>query len=719
MPARFLCQEHDRLVLDGVAYRFVLSDDVVHRFEDADRPSRTLALTDADLAKRASSPGYRYTRGWYAPAQVVARAKSGVDDLHELEPSEVARVLHRLAVCEGYLKREADGLNTRSDASMTAALEAMFAAAVREATGEGIGKDEAKPKASDTLTIRKMPCSRTLRTWLSRLAEGGNAMALRPRHFRAGDRSPRFDPDVCAAMEACVEDYMTLTRPTLAACHLLLDGRVEAINDARGLSADGRLACPSIAALARAVRGRGPFAVYAARHGLEAANVKFKPRGQGADATRAGERIEIDEWRVKLQIILVALNRWHVLTKAQRKAAKRVRVWLCAAVDAASRCCLGLSLSFTACTANALAALSMVIRDKTPLARSHGAVTPWDMCCNPEEVYSDSGSSFRGDGFRKALVGLGAARVVLAAGQPKLRGRNERFFRTTHNRTFAWTPGRTFSNPLDKGRYDAEANASVTLSSLGSLLILSVCDIYHNLPHDGLGGETPRNAWKRLTSQCRVIPLPGADHARDVFGTPVEREVGSHGVRVLGIDYSSDELQRQWRSHHLGGVEVRLDPFDLGQVSVRVPSGWITCPCRSGNYQGVPLTAWVDMRRDLARIHGADAKLTRPVVLRAVREMRALIAEDARKVGLDELRPAPSRSISLRRISASAFCWGPSPATTGTRSRATSSPPPSWARDREAPPGWSGTAGRTRATLPTPTASRPPAAKMIHGPAPV
>lgn len=117
----------------------------------------------------------------------MARAKSGVDDLHELEPSEVARVLHRLAVCEGYLKREADGLNTRSDASMTAALEAMFAAAVREATGEGIGKDEAKPKASDTLTIRKMPCSRTLRTWLSRLAEGGNAIAL-GRRRRASTR---------------------------------------------------------------------------------------------------------------------------------------------------------------------------------------------------------------------------------------------------------------------------------------------------------------------------------------------------------------------------------------------------------------------------------------------------------------------------------------------------------------------------------------------------
>ena len=433
---------------------------------------------------------------------------------------------------------------------------------------------------------------------------------------------------------------MTSSRPTLAACHLLLEGRVEAISDARSLSGGDRLACPSVAALSRAVRARGPFAVYAARHGLEAARRKFKPRGEGADARRAGERIELDEWRVKLQVILVALDHWRVLTKAQRKAAKRVRLWLCAAVDAASRCCLGLSLSFTACTANALAALSMVVRDKTAIARTHGARTPWDMCCNPEEVYTDSGSSFRSDPFRRAVVGLGALQVVLAAGQPTLRGRNERFFRTLHTKTLPWAPGRTFSNPLDKGRYDAEANAAITLPTISSLLVLSVVDLYHNQPHAGLGGETPRSAWKRLTSECKVIPLAGPDQARDVFGTPVEREVGPHGVRVLGVDYSSDELERQWRSHHLGKLEVRVDAFDLGNVSVRVPAGWITCGVRGeSDFRGVPLSAWVDARRDLARIHGADAKLAKPVVLRAVREMRALIARDVGRVGLDELRP--------------------------------------------------------------------------------
>ncbi len=608
-----------------------------------------VALTDVEFTLETRREGYEYRRAHFDPVQVVTRAKVGTLDLHGLSASEVDEIMHMEAWCLAFLDRQRRGLCARSDVSMAVTIPEIFAGMVASELGrlDAVGN---AMEARDRLDLRKPPGPKTLRRWIKRLVEGGmNPAALRLRHFRAGDRSPRFTPDVLAAISKTASAYMSMERPTLAACHELLAGEVGRLNAELGLTGEAEIKVPSLHALRAAVQANGPFAVHAARYGLAAAKVKFDKLGEGVDATRFGERFEIDEWQVQLQVLLVALDEWETMTPEQRRAAERVRLWLCVVIDACTRCIVGLSLSPTPNAANALSALAMSVRDNTALARAHGCRTPWDMACTPEMVVSDSGSSFRDLGFRKAVTDLCGAPVVLPAGHPELRGRNERVLSTFNKQLLCWTPGKTFSNVVDKGRYDAVARAVLPESLLEQILVRYVGDKYHNKPHAGLGWETPRNAYLRVTSTCKALPPPGPSLCRHVFGTEFSCRLGRHGVRVFGHDYTSDALHDAFLSRHLGDVRVRLDARDIGVVSVWIGDGWVSCPCRSEDLSGIPLSAYVAVREDLQRRHGVDAKLSEPTVLAAVQAIRGTIARAVELTSLSARQPTQEDIENLRR----------------------------------------------------------------------
>ena len=46
----------------------------------------------------------------------------------------------------------------------------------------------------------------------------------------------------------------------------------------------------------------------------------------------------------------------------------------------------------------------------------------------------------------------------------------------------------------DKGDYDSAAFANVVAEMLGRALVRYIVDVYHNTPHNGLGGQTPNDA---------------------------------------------------------------------------------------------------------------------------------------------------------------------------------------------------------------------------------
>src|SRR3546814_6609698 len=97
-----------------------------------------------------------------------------------------------------------------------------------------------------------------------------------------------------------------------------------------------------------------------------------------------------------------------------------------------------------------LAALRMVVSDKTKLADLAGATTSWDMYGRPETIVTDAGSCFISVAFRSAVSELGAESMLPPAGRPQMRGRIERVFGTIHTQLLSWFDGRTFENEIGR-----------------------------------------------------------------------------------------------------------------------------------------------------------------------------------------------------------------------------------------------------------------------------
>src|SRR3546814_19169462 len=118
-----------------------------------------------------------------------------------------------------------------------------------------------------------------------------------------------------------------------------------------------------------------------------------------------------------------------------------------------------------------------------------------------------------------------------------MRGRIEGVFGTIHAQLLSWFDGRTFENVVARGDYPAEARASLLVEELNRVLIRYVVDYYHNHPHEGLGGETPRNCWNRLVGRYGVKPPPPSDRKRP---RSEERRVGKECVSQCRSRWSPD-----------------------------------------------------------------------------------------------------------------------------------------------------------------------------------
>jgi putative transposase len=156
------------------------------------------------------------------------------------------------------------------------------------------------------------------------------------------------------------------------------------------------------------------------------------------------------------------------------------------------------------------------------------------------------------------------------------------------------------------------------------MLVRYIVDIYHNTPHEGLLGETPRNAWNRLTKLYGVIPPPDDHKRRSIFGIHLSRKIGARGVRVLGLFFQSEALQAQRRQHGNIAIPLRVDPLSLSRVSVFIDGLWEEAICTREGFADVSVESWIAASADLRRRHREAAELTATVVQQAIRDIGAM-----------------------------------------------------------------------------------------------
>ena len=73
-------------------------------------------------------------------------------------------------------------------------------------------------------------------------------------------------------------------------------------------------------------------------------------------------------------------------------------------------------------------------------------------------------------------------------------------------------PGTTFSNVGQRGSYDSDKAACLTLEEVEHWLAVAVAKYYHQRPHEGLDGQSPLGRWQdgvsRLLTEGGSVPVP-------------------------------------------------------------------------------------------------------------------------------------------------------------------------------------------------------------------
>ncbi|TBA20960.1 transposase [Rhizobium ruizarguesonis] len=438
-----------------------------------------------------------------------------------------------------------------------------------------------------------------------------------------------------------VDKYADKDRPSMRSCYLELVAAVDELNDAA--SDDGYHYCiPSRKAFENLIKSFGVYHLMAKRHGEEYARKKFQIAHGGLEIERPGQIVEMDEWKVNLVLLLTHLRIWNMLSKEEQKAVERARVWVTVAIDRATKCILAMHFSRRAPSSrSSLAALEMVVSDKTLISSVVGAGTPWEYGLKPETLLTDAGPAFVHNSFRAAVAALRCVHAFPPTGKPAARGTIESFFHTCELRFMHYFSGRTFSNILEKGKRNPKEEASLNLDEFNSIFVRAILDIYHNTPHWGLGHETPANAWRRLSRKCAIMQPIGAEDRRTIFGTELVRTITDKGVASTGIHYDHTDLQRmrfeQQSIPHADTptVTIRVSRLDLSAISFRNANGeWIEAKASIGIPHDTTIFEWVAARREWLMIHGENAKANLSAMLKSVREIRATGTSAAMRAGL-------------------------------------------------------------------------------------
>ncbi|KQS75172.1 hypothetical protein ASG25_20650 [Rhizobium sp. Leaf384] len=440
----------------------------------------------------------------------------------------------------------------------------------------------------------------------------------------SGDEGPKrpnmVDAESLALWEQAAETYATRDKPTQRDVHQTALAMIANANATRG-PGQHRLLAPSFKVMRRMVKELGAYHVCCGRKGRAKADMKFGLSKGGFGFFRPGERVDIDEKQVDLMALLQYAHVWDTLSDVEKEAVRRIRVWVVVAIDLATRYILAMKFCTAPNSQTTVDVIRMMMEDKRELSQHVGAISSWIGRCRPEMVYTDAGSGLVNDEVADIMVECEIDHTRPAAGQPQARGHVESSFRG-HRRIVRHFQGRTFKDIVERGDYDSVATASLPLDRFEKHYVRAILDIYHNTPHEGLGGETPHNAWVRQTQMHKVRPFIEPDVMRHIFGMQFERTLDGDGLRYLHVQYHSPVLAEMLLKHGQIDVPVRVNLADMSSISFKRDGYWYVADNTIDLAPKISVPEWMAMLDRATSQFKESTAVTLDVLYVTLNEMR-------------------------------------------------------------------------------------------------
>lgn len=674
MSFHYNFDRHDLLIYKNKPYRWLDQTEQGFRFASDDELEQVITIRHEKMLSLLDNPEVRVERGHFGRSRTAVRRKSDTEFIADLSAKKRLKALSDCALARFGQNLILNGEMTLSDASMEAAQPALarhMATWAAEQQIEEKARDKTRnPSAAQADKGRKRKDSRqtvtqfrvpSVKTWRKLIKIGVqcgfDARAFVPRHKVEGRKAQsRLAMEAMVVMQEEVVKYASNLRPTK---HKIVENVRDAIDkrnkqrEAEGLEP---LATPSGRTIYRRIDALDAYAVTCARYGVGVANRKFALNMSGLQVRFPMERLEIDEWKLDVLSLAISSGRAKDMTPEQLKAIKKLRVWAVVVIDCATRCVVGLTLTRNPGVEAALRAMEMTTMDKSECAAFHGAAGRWNQGGLARTVASDNGGWFISSAFQGPVTDIGSGVLNTVAGVPMLRAQVERVFGTWSTTLMEELPGRTFNNYVAKGDYDAERNACLTEDEITGILVRFVVDVYHNNPHEGLGGETPARAWDRLTSAYGVDLPPDGYARRAAFGLPGKRRIGNQGITLFGVEYTSPLVQSIFLSEGKIDVSVRVDPKDLGWIAMLWDGKWHPVKAKLNFLDKVHLTDWIATETAMRKRFRNEAELGREMVREALADIRATVAAAAARL---DIGPSRMNDAAVQRARDSLFVGMP------------------------------------------------------------
>ncbi len=359
---------------------------------------------------------------------------------------------------------------------------------------------------------------RTAQRWLQRYrAHGLAGLARQPRADRG---TTGFPPELIRLIEGLA---LRTPRPTVAAIHR----RVAAV------AAEQAWSVPSYDTVHDVVRRLDPALVVLAHEGAKAYRERFdlihRREAAGPNAIWQADHTQLDIW-------------------VRDERDRSVKPWLTVILDDYSRAVAGfrLSLAVPSALQTALALRDAIARKTDP---------HWHLCGIPETFYTDHGSDFTSQHLEQVAADLQMVPVFSTVGQPRGRGRIERFFATVNQLFLCLVPG--YAPPGSP-----PATPVLTLVELDERFRRFVVEDYHHRVH-GETGIAPQERWEAGGFLPRL--LESAEQLDLLLLTVAKaRRVHQDGIHFQGLRYLDLTL-----AAYVGEtVTIRYDPRDLAEIRV-------------------------------------------------------------------------------------------------------------------------------------------------------
>ena len=375
-----------------------------------------------------------------------------------------------------------------------------------------------------------------------------------------------------------------------------------------------KLPVPARNTVAQRIAGLHPAKIARSRGGQDAARPLQGAGGIPPEVTMPLEQVQIDHTVIDLIVV------------DERDRQPIGRPYLTLAIDVFTRCVLGMVVTLEAPSAVSVGlCLAHAACDKRPWLEGLNVEMDWPMSGKPRLLYLDNAAEFKSEALRRGCEQHGIRLDYRPPGQPHSGGIVERFIGTAMQMIHDELPGTTFSNPGQRGEYDSEKMATLTLRELERWLALAV-GTYHGSVHNGLL-QPPAARWAEAVERVGVPAVVTRPTAFLVDFLPViRRTLTRTGFVIDHIHYYADAL-KPWiaRRERLPAFLIRRDPRDISRIWVLEPEGQHYLEIHYRTLSHPAVTLW-EQRQALAKLRQLGREqVDESALFRMIGQMREIV----------------------------------------------------------------------------------------------